>query len=336
MTTDQLTIGIVSFAHPHALSYARALGQRADVRLVATDPGPYAPGEDRGAELAESAAIPYVDTVDELYAEGLDGVIICTENARHRPFVEQAAAAGVPVLCEKPLATTVADAEAMVAACERAGVALMVAFPVRFSPAFAALREALAAGAVGELRALTGTNNGQLPAGRGWFADPELAGGGALTDHVVHIADLVDALTDGTPAASVYAQSNNLLHPTAAVETAGLVSVRYANGLLLTIDCSWSKPADYPTWGGLTLQAVGEAGIADLDAFGERVDGFAGGRQTWLSYGADADAVLLDAFLAGIRDRTAPQPDGHVGVRTARIVAAAYESARSGQPVELG
>jgi 1,5-anhydro-D-fructose reductase (1,5-anhydro-D-mannitol-forming) len=67
----------------------------------------------------------------------------------------------------------------------------------------------------------------------------------------------------------------------------------------------------------------------------DQVDGFDAAERTqvWLPYGANADGALLDAFLEGIRTGVPPQPDGLVGVRTARIVEAAYASAASGQPV---
>nr|WP_279581239.1 hypothetical protein [Fodinicola feengrottensis] len=71
----------------------------------------------------------------------------------------------------------------MIAACAAAGVGLMTAYPVRFSPAVRAAQQAVASGQLGKLVGLTGVNNGKLPSGRAWFADPDLAGGGALMDH---------------------------------------------------------------------------------------------------------------------------------------------------------
>jgi predicted dehydrogenase len=329
----------MSFAHPHAISYLRALG-RLGVEVLASDPdhGSRSAGETGGRELAAELGVPYVDSYRELLAWRPDGVVVCSENARHRELVELAAGSGAAVLCEKPLATTLADARAMVDACSAAGVSLMVAYPVRFSPAFAGLVAAHTSGGLGEVKAVSGANNGQLPAGsRAWFVDPELAGGGALMDHTVHLADLLDALLDGTPAVSVYAAANSLLNSDRVqVETGGLVSVAYANGVIATFDCSWSKPESYPTWGGLTLQLVGTAGIADLDAFSGRVAGHAASGELWLPYGPDLDELLLAEFVAGIAEGRPAQPDGEVGYRTLEIVLAGYQSLRTGQPVDLG
>ncbi len=336
----RLRVGLASFAHVHASGYARLLAQRPDVDLVASDPD--VRGEDdgqaRGSELAAELGVRHVAGYDELFAQDLDAVVVCTENSRHRVVVEQAAAAGVHVLCEKPLATTLEDAAAMRAACDRAGVVLMTAYPVRFHPGFRKLRESVRRGDLGRVLAITGTNNGQAPiASRRWFVDPDLAGGGALMDHTVHLADLLDDLLDHQPR-SVYAQVNRIVHAAdVEVETGGLVALTYPDGVVATIDCSWSAPASYPGWGGLTLTVEGERGSVTLDAFAERLEVFddqAGGLR-WQPYGADLDALMLQEFLGAVREERVPQPDGGVGYRTLQVVRAAYASAASGRSVQL-
>jgi predicted dehydrogenase len=194
-------------------------------------------------------------------------------------------------------------------------------------------------GRLGEVLGATGTNNGWLPSGRAWFTDPELAGGGAIADHTVHVADLLDCLL-GSQAVRVRAVSNRILHadnPAVATETGGLVSITYHNGVVATIDCSWSQPPHAPTWGGVTLEVVGAAGTMRIDPYAARVGGFDENarREMWIPYGDSPKDRLLGAFLDGIRTGTAPEPDGRTGRRLVRIVAAAQESARTGQPVDL-
>ncbi len=335
-----LRVGLASFAHVHASGYARLLVQRPDVELVASDPdgADEDKGQPRGADLAARLGVRHVAGYDELFAEDLDAVVVCTENARHRTLVEQAAAAGVNVLCEKPLATTLRDAAAMRDACDSAGVVLMTAYPVRFHPAFRELRTRVRRGDLGRVLAITGTNNGQAPtASRRWFVDPELAGGGSLMDHTVHLADLLDDLLDDQPR-SVYAQVNRIVHAyDVEVETGGLVALTYPDGVVATIDCSWSVPSSYPGWGGLTLTVDGERGSATLDAFAEKIEVFddqAGGLR-WQPIGKDLDALMLEEFLGAVRDGRTPQPDAAVGYRTLRVVSAAYASAATGRPVLL-
>ena len=320
-----LKVALMSCAHTHAVSYASQLGGRTDVELVVADPDGY--GDVRGERV-----VPSYEEAWGAWPEGPDAIVVTSANAHHKDLVLEAARRGVHVLCEKPLATTVADAEAMVAACREVGVVLMTAFPVHFSPAVEALRTAVADGTLGEVICLTGTNNGKLPAGRDWFTDVELAGGGSLVDHTVHIAEILDAMF-GEPA-TVHAVSNRILYADRAgegAETGGLVTLGYASGMVATIDCSWSQPADAPTWGGLRLQAVGTGGQLQIDAFAQHV----GGHDQWLPYGTDTDGLLLEAFLDAVRAGEAVAPTGDVGLRTVRVVAAAQESVRTGQPVAL-
>jgi predicted dehydrogenase len=334
-------VAVLSFAHLHAAAYIGLLRDRDGIELITADPEAPPGDPSRGRNLAGRLNADYVDTWDEVFALRPDAVVVTSENARHRHLVERAAATGAHVLCEKPLATTEADAQAMIDACARAGVRLMTAYPVRFSPAFAALRRALADGSLGGLISVHGANNGSNPArSHPWFADPELSGGGALADHTVHIADLVDALLDGEQAAEVYAQANNILDdgsPAPTVETAGLVTIRYPGGLVAAVDASWSHPPDHPTWGGLAMTCVAEKAIVEFDAFPPLLGGFDSGtgRGRWEAGGADLDAAMLDEFLDAVRTGRRPSPDGEAGLRTLRIVLAAYESLRSGQPVTL-
>ncbi len=337
--TRRLKVAVLSFAHTHALSYVHALQQDPDIELIATDPdGATAPDDaPRGAELAAQLGVAYVDSYDAAFAWGPDAVVVASENSRHRDLVLRAAEAGAHVLCEKPLATTVADAEAMRDACAAAGVLLMVAYPVRFAPEF---RDALAqirSGQLGRVISITGVNNGKLPQDRAWFTDPDLAGGGALVDHVVHCADLIDELL-GERAATVRAVSNRILHADRelAVETGGLVTVQYPSGIIASIDCSWSWPMSSPTWGGLTLQIVLEFGTLTVSPFRRGVAGHDAAGETWTPVGADLDALMLSEFLDAVRTDRTPQPDAAVGIRTLEIVAAARTSAASaGTPVRL-
>lgn len=331
-------VAVLSFAHVHAASYLELLRDRPDVELLAADPDAATapPGELRGRDLADRHGVAYVDTYAEALDRSPDAVVVCAENARHRDVVLAAAAAGAHVLCEKPLATRVEDAEAMVAACDAAGVVLMTAYPVRFSPEFATLRRLHESGALGTVLGATGTNNGKVPSGRAWFTDPDLSGGGALADHVVHVADLLDVLL-AEEVVAVRAVTNRVLHgddPRVRAETGGLVSITYAGGAEVTVDCSWSVPDDAPTWGGLTLQVYGTEGVVDVDPFGAHVGGVVdGGRPAWLGLGENLDRLMLDHFLECVDTGRTPGPDGRAGLRTLRVVAAAQASAAAGGAV---
>ena len=278
MDSARTKVAVLSFAHGHAVGYLRYLKSRGDVELMACDPdGSQSPDAGpRGLELATQLGVSYAESVEDALAWGPDAVVVCSENVKHRALVEQAAAAGAHILCEKPLATTSEDAAAMLEAVGQAGVALMIAYPVRFSPSFVDLKAKVRAGAVGDVLAVLGTNNGKIPlADRCWFTDPALSGGGCFVDHIVHCADLLDSLLEQS-ATSVRAVSNRILHAESGVEveTGGLVTVTYPSGVIATIDCSWSHPMSAPNWGGVTLEVIGTKGSIKISPFASHVGGY--------------------------------------------------------------
>ncbi|MGW0697960.1 Gfo/Idh/MocA family protein [Streptomyces sp. NPDC002867] len=334
-----MKVAVLSFAHVHAATYIELLRDRSDVELITTDPDAPPGDPTRGKALADVLGVTYRAGYEEVFAELPQAVIVTSENSRHRQLVEQAAAAGAHILCEKPIATTEEDARAMIDACEQAGVSLMTAYPVRFHPAFTALRHTLADGSLGSLLSVHGINNSSPPGlERPWFADPALAGGGAIMDHTLHIADLLDVLLDSEQPTHVYAVANTHLTPDhedePKVESAGLLTLTYANGLVATIDCSWSHPSSHPTWGGLTLTCVGQRAFVEFDAFQPLLDGYDTTQATtrWEPGAVDLNEAMLDSFLTAARTGQRAHPDGETGLRTLRTALAAYASLRTGQP----
>ena len=337
MQPSTLRIAVISAAHVHATSYLSLLAARSDIDVVLCDPDAVTTDAEgpRGADLAAQFGVEHVDE-QALWAWRPDAVVICSENVHHRRWAVAAAEHGAHSLCEKPLATTPADAAAMTAAADAAAVRLMTAYPMRFAPEFAELLTAVRSGALGEIRSIRGTNNGKIPAGRAWFSQKDLAGGGALTDHVVHCADLIDALLAQMPD-RVHAVSNAFIsRPEGGVdvETAGLVTLTYPSGTIATIDCSWSRPQSSARWGDLTLTVEGTLGTVTIAPFADGVSGdLADSGAVWLGYGADTDALMLEEFISSIRQEREPWPDGQAGARTVRIVDAAYRSVASGSAV---
>lgn len=332
-----MRIGIASLAHVHAETYVKLLHGWDGVELVVADPdeSAFEEGHRRTRDRVTALGVEILNSFDALFASKLDGVIICTANAHHRRLTERAALAGVNVLCEKPIATSREDAAAMVEACERAGVGLMLAYPTRFSPGMVELRRLVNEGTLGRILACDGANVARIPtADRSWFGTHELAGGGALMDHTVHLADVMMLILGAQPA-KVYAQENRITHSEEVdVETGAIVTIEFSNGVVATIDASWSLPDSNPTWGGLSLRVIGETGEFSIDVFGEAVRGQTDvdSQPIWRSCGTDINRLMLVEFLASIREARAPIPDGRDGLRTLEIVLAAYASTVSGQP----
>jgi predicted dehydrogenase len=329
-----IRLGLMSFAHVHAEAYVENVRGIPDAQLVGAADDDRA----RGEHFAAKIGVQSFPTYQDLLAQHLDGVMVCSENTRHRALVEMAAQAGVSVLCEKPLATTLLDARAMIDACARASVTLMVAFPMRFSAPLLQARHAVDDGRVGKIACCIGTNQGQNPRRhRAWFADKQLAGGGAVMDHTVHLVDILRWYLR-TEVAEVYAQTTGLLPGgNGEVETGGLILLTLANGLFASIDCSWSRPAAYPTWGGLTLELIGERGVLRVDAFRQNLVIYPERSPAihWQPWGSDANQAMMAEFVSAIREHRDPTVTGTDGYRALEVITAAYESARTGQPVRI-
>ncbi len=329
-----MKVGMLSAAHLHVEVYIPLLQALPEVEVIGLADEDHA----RGKTVARQFNLRMFDSYAALLHEHPDAVVVCSENSRHRPLVEMAAEAGAHVLCEKPLATSVDDVRAMVEACAQAGVKLMTAFPMRFSAPLIDAKTRLDAGTLGQVYCFNGVNQGQLPAHlRSWFVDPALAGGGALTDHVVHLADVFRWYL-GCEIAEVYAQANRILHADdVAVETGGQVLLTFANGVFATIDCSWSKPLYYPTWGGLSFDMVTDRGVVAVDAFKQNLTVYSDAmqRSAWAFWGSDANRAMLEEFVTSVREDRPPSVSGMDGLRAVEAVAAAYESVRIGQPVQL-
>ncbi|MBN2305534.1 MAG: Gfo/Idh/MocA family oxidoreductase [Anaerolineae bacterium] len=334
-----MRLAIMSFAHLHAEGYIHNLRAIPDVEMI----GFADDNADRGRHFAELYNTKWFETYDTLLAEQPDGVIICSENANHRPLVELAAEAGVHVLSEKPLATSLDDAQAMIDVCNKTGVQLMTAFPMRFSAPIIEIKKLIDSGHLGNIYGCNATNQGQLPKlhtayPRDWFVDKRLAGGGAAADHTVHVADLLRWFL-GCEVVEVYAELNHIFygHEDVNVETGGLIMLTFEDGTFASIDCSWSKPPNYTTWGGLTMELVAEQGFATVDAFKQVMSVYAqNAERPYCAYwGSDANQGMIHEFVMAIRESRTPAITGYDGYKAVEIVDAVYRSAESQCPIKL-
>ena len=327
-----MRIGILSFAHLHAEGYVASLRRIPGVEII----GFSETDAERGKRFSQALGLRWFWTHEDLLAEEPDAVIVTSENARHRELVELAARAGTHVLCEKPIATTTEDARAMQDAVERAGVRFMTAFPMRFSPAVRAARDTVRSGTLGRVLAVVGINHSENPKHhRAWFAERELAGGGATLDHTVHLADLYRWIF-GAEVAAVTAEVANPFDPDVDVDTAGLLLLELENGVSASIDASWSRPAHYPRWGHLKMEIVGEKGTLLVDAFAGHLHVWRSGSgrgYEWVGFHPDPNQGMLEAFVENVRAGGEPPVTWKDGFEALRVALAAYRSAETRAPV---
>ncbi|NRF95726.1 Gfo/Idh/MocA family oxidoreductase [Paenibacillus frigoriresistens] len=324
-----MKIGIISFAHMHAYSYAQALKNIDGVELagIADD------NEQRGRQYAEHFGTMYVGNYEDLLKLDIDAVIVTSENSHHREHVVAAAKAGKHVLCEKPLATTAQDGQEMIDACLENGVLLQTAFPVRFHPAVIRAKQLIDEGKIGRVLAMKGTNHGQNPGG--WFIDPAFSGGGAVLDHTVHVVDLMRWFMN-TEVKEVYAEIGNLISET-PIDDCGILSLEFENGVYATLDCSWSRNKAFPTWGDVTLEIVGTEGNISIDAFNQKLHLYSNEQGYKHKYwGDDMDQGLIADFVASVRDgKKEAFITGEDGLRAVEVAIAAYHSAQVCAPVAI-
>ncbi|MFP4502705.1 MAG: Gfo/Idh/MocA family protein [Candidatus Hydrogenedentota bacterium] len=324
-------IGIMSFAHPHANSYAAALNTLDNAALTAIwDDSPR-----RGRAAAKAFGSKFVKDLEKFLAMDLDGVIVCSENVHHRELVEKAAAAGKWILCEKPLSPATADIHAMRTACDKAKVGLGTAFPCRFSPPLIVAHDQIHSGAFGEVYAATCTNNGTMPGG--WFVDEKLAGGGAIMDHTVHVADALRWIT-GKEFTKVYCEGGHLLHKGKFdVDDLGSLHMEMEGGIHISHIASWSRPKSFPTWGDVTMEIICEKGVIEVDAFRQKIDVYsdAAMKTEWAPYGGDPNLALVRDFVDAIVEKRPPRANGIDGLRATEVTVAAYKSLKSQRMVPL-
>lgn len=324
-------IGIMSFAHMHAFSYAACLNALPNAELA----GIWDDNAGRGKKMAKEFGTTFTAKLDKFLAGDLDGVIICSENKKHRAMVEAAAKAGKWILCEKPLATTVADAKAMIATCKKAGVGLGTAFPCRFAPTLMDARAQIQSGAFGEILAIACTNHGQCPFD--WFVDEKVSGGGATMDHTVHVADALRWIME-KEFTKVYCEKGNLLHKKEIkTDDLGMLNLEMEGGIQVSHLASWSRAKSFPTWGDVTMEFIGTGGVLNVDAFNQKVNLYNDTtmRHTWEPYGDNPDLGLVSDFVNACDERIAPSVTGEDGLRATEVTVAAYKSAKSKTMVKI-
>jgi predicted dehydrogenase/SAM-dependent methyltransferase len=254
---------------------------------------------------ATITGLPAADTLEELL-EHVDAVYVATPNDVHAEVVEAAARAERAVLCEKPMAATLAQAERMAQAVRESGIHYATAFDQRHHPAHEALRALIAQGRLGTVTAVRIVYAcwvGPDWATDNWRADPARAGGGALMDLAPHGLDLTSHLL-GEPLETVQALRQHRVHDY-AVEDGAVLVARTRDGVLATLHVAYNHPEHLPR---RRLEVVGTRGLAvATDTMGQDPGG---------SLTVDGEAVGFDAttspftrMLEAFAARTGPGLD---------------------------
>ena len=325
-----MKIGILSCDHMHAESYTESLKHIEKVEIA----GIAEEDEKKGKDFAQRHGIRYFkDYGDMLSDKSVDAVLICSANAKHAKMTIDAAKAKKHIIVEKPIATTIEDAQKMIDACKENKVKLMVSFPVRYAPPVSRMKEIVDSGKLGEIIGISATNHGTMPGG--WFIEKNLAGGGAIMDHTVHVVDILRWILK-SEVKEVYAKMGTLIHDI-PVEDCGLISMKFENEIFATLDASWSRPKSFPTWGDVTFEIAGTKGSMSVDTFAQHgmlySDEIAYSKN--LYWGDDMDYLMLKDFVRCIHDDMPEPVTGKDGLEALRVTLKAYESVKKDKVVKV-
>ena len=268
----------------------------------------------------------------------VQAVYIVLPNGMHREYTQRAAAIGRHVLCEKPMANTPEEAQAMVDACAAAKVRLMVAYRCQYEPHSRAAIRMIRSGELGRLRFIQATNVQSNGPGPQWRYVKALAGGGALPDIGLYCLNAARYLTGEEPVeVSAWMQSPEGDPRFAEVEESMDFRLRFPSGIVAQCVSSYGAFQDK------TLRLLFEGGRVEIpDAFAYRgqrlfVSRKAGDlveRREQVITPKNQFAAEIDHFSERLRDDAAPHTPGVEGLQDQRLMAALYRAATERPPVE--
>ena len=334
----EIGFGIVG-AGMVARYHAQAIAVTTGARLVATCRANAA----RAAEAAAELGVPCETSLEALLNRpDVDAVCICTPSGRHAEQAIKAARAGKHVLVEKPMALSLPDADAMIEACRAAGVQLGVALQRRTDPACRALHDAIRAGELGQLVLGTATVPYFRPESyyqsAAWRGTWSLDGGGALINQGIHLVDLLLWLMGGD--ARVVGASGGATRHEIEVEDSIVAALRFSTGARGTIAATTAAAPGFPhrveiygTRGGAQIEGdalVRWEGDAPRIRPASSTAMAAGAGASPAGLGIEGHTLLLQDFVAAIREGRDPLVSGAEGRRSLALVLEIYQAAGLG------
>lgn len=289
--------------------------------------------------LADELGAQAFATIDEAVADpALDAVLITTPARFHVDAIVTAARAGKHVFTEKPITTTIEDAHRAIEACERAGVRLQVGFNRRFAPGFAAARQAIDDGRVGDVRLMRSLTRDPGPFG----ADPaRIPQWTMFLETLIHDFDTLLWLNPGAEVVSVHALADALVRPEAKkdgfIDTA-MVTLVFDNGAMATAEACFEALYGYDVrgevFGSQGMVTAGSGRANDATFFGSQ-------GASWQTSRMDTDLLHtayvaeLSAFVRSVRGEEIEVPGAEAGLRSLRVAQAAIMSVEQARPVAL-
>ncbi|MGD9713787.1 MAG: Gfo/Idh/MocA family protein [Thermomicrobiales bacterium] len=341
LKTGLIGCGNIGPAHADALS---TLPESEFWACCDTDAG-------RAANMASTYGVPHAfSDIDEFLASGIEALMVCTPHKSHEAIVTRAAEAGVHVLCEKPIAVELDQADRMIAAADAAGITFGVVFMRRFWPAAQRIRRAIDNGDIGW--PTMGMCQSLLWRPESYYAQADWRGtwagegGGVLMNQAVHVIDMLQWFMG--PVAEVYGRCATLVHGDYIdVEDTVSATMTFESGGLGIVQAITTVDPQL----GFRVSVHGSNG-ASLSVW-ENPEGSQGYNDTWSLDGSGEDRarweveergkqgfpgfhkLQIEDFLQAIIDDRPPAVTGAEARKSLAIIQAIYASSRSGLPVRF-
>lgn len=301
------------------------------------------------AMAEEYGCTPYADYREMLERADLDAAVVCSNNATHREVAVACLERGLHVLCEKPMAASLEEAGAMLAAANAAGKILMIAQNQRMSGAYRKAKEILSGGRLGRVLSFRtvfghpGCEHWSIDGLRSWFFDPALAAFGCLADLGVHKVDLMRWLLDEEfVEAFAYKATRDKKKPDGTpvdVEDNMCGVLRSETGVIGTIATSWTYygPEDNSS---VFYCEKGILSVLTDPEFMVKVDYPDGTGERYMVPGVGSNdkpvkSGIPDEFISAILENRAPAITGEDGYNSLAVAVALNEAAESGMPAAV-
>lgn len=324
-------IGCGRYTEAHIIP-ALLAAEGAELRaVVSRDP-------DRARQVAESHGVPraYGSAQEALEDEEIGALFVSMPVLDHCPLTVDAASAGRHVLCEKPMAMNVFEANRMIEGAAQAGVKLMVAHNLRFHAVHRRAKELLESGEIGQViraRARFSTWFPQDP--KAWRQHKEQAGGGPMMDLGIHMVDLFRFLVGEVKEVACF--HDNLVFPYWGVEDSATILLRFANGAHGIVTCDFNL--QHPWNDGFSIQGT----EGEIEVRGTAGASYTG--QLWLKKEDKSTQFHVPAcnhyqaeiehFVRWIEQDEPPISPGESGRESLRVIMAAYRSAATRKVVQM-
>lgn len=308
-------------------AYVEAIAKLDDVELTAV--------MDTRADAAQAAAeangATAYSNLDEFADADIDAAIICSPPVHHREAALTLLENGVHVLCEKPFATTMDDAQAMVSAANKTELTLMMASKFRYADDVIRAKSMISSGMLGRVLFYDNCFSGIVNMRERWNAQPSISGGGVLIDNGTHSVDIVRYLLG--PIASVFAFEGSRVAGLPVEDTVTL-TFQTADPVMGTIRLSWSVQVDSATY----IDITGTEGAMRVGWKGS--DYKRSGNTQWMAFGSGYDKIAafrsqVENFVRACRGTETPRITKEEGLSSVAVVEAAYRSLETGEWVAV-